>query len=863
VRDGYGPLVDFVEMENDVSERKRIEEALRNSEERYRALYEDNPFMYFTLDVRGTILSVNRYGAEQLGFSVEELLGCPILDVFHEEDKESVSRRLDECLREPGQTCGWEARKVRKDGSMLWVRETVRSVRSHGGDMVVLVVCEDITERKKAEGERDRLFTLSPDLLCVAGVDGYFKRINPAFEETLGYTSQELLAKPFIEFVHPEDRAATIGEVEKLSAGATTALFENRYRCKDGTYIWLAWKAVPVTEEGLIYAAARNVTEQKRAEHNIRTRARQQEAVAEIGRRALAEPDLSVLMEEMVGVVTRTLNLEYCEILELLHNGETLLLRSGVGWKEGLVGNATVGANLDSLAGYTLFMDEPVVVEDLRAETRFGKSSRLHEHGVTSGMNTVVRGREGPFGIMGAYARNRRNFSRDDVNFLRAVANVLATAVERKNAEEEKHEIRGAERQRIARAMHDEALQDVIYALQGIRDAEAASGNGRQDAGLREVADALRRSVEGLRSAIFDLRLDGDREQTLVEMLESLVELNRRSSSEREVELSVEEGFRSPLTRTKEVELLRLVQEALANVRRHSEARRVRVAVGTSGSKLYAEVSDDGRGFDPAQASTGMGTKGMRERARALGGSLEIRSKPGEGTRVRFEVAFDRDTEEPKEARILLVEDHASFRQAVASVFEREPGSTVVAQAGSLAEARRMLDGVDVAIIDLALPDGYGGELIKDLRDANPDAMALVLSASLDQAETARAVESGAAGVLHKSVELDEVVHAVRRVRAGETLLAVEEVVKLLRFASSRREHEYESRQAIAQLTPREREVLQALAEGLDGPEIARRLGISIPTERNHMASILAKLGVHSRLQALVFALRHNVVSVR
>ena len=479
-------------------------------------------------------------------------------------------------------------------------------------------------------------------------------------------------------------------------------------------------------------------------------------------------------------------------------------------------------------------------------------------------MSAIVRGHEGPFGVLGAYTGNRRTFSQVDVNFLRAVANVLAAAVERKNAEEEMRGIRGAERQRIARAMHDEALQDVTYALQEIREAEEASGNSRQDYKLREAADALRRSVEGLRSAIFDLRLDEDREQTLVEMLESLVHLNRQSSPEREVELSIEESFRSPLTRTKEVELLRLVQEALVNVRRHSEARHVRVAVGTSGSKLFAEVSDDGRGFDPAQVSPGMGTKGMRERACALGGSLKIKSKPGEGTRVRVEVTLDRDVEEP-EGQIMLVEDHASFRQAVASVFEREPGFTVVAQAGSLAEARRMLGAkpVDVAIIDLALPDGYGGELVKDLRDANPGAMALVLSASLDYAETARAVESGAAGVLHKSVELDEVVDAVRRVRAGETLLSPEEAVQLLRFASSSREHEHESRQAIAQLTPREREVLQALAEGLDGPEIARRLRISIPTERNHVASILAKLGVHSRLQALVFALRHNVVSVR
>ena len=198
------------------------------------------------------------------------------------------------------------------------------------------------------------MFTLSPDLLCMAGVDGYFKRINPAFEETLGFTNQELLAQPFVEFVHPEDRAATIGEVEKLGVGATTALFENRYRCKDGTYIWLAWKAVPVTEEGLIYAAARNVTEQKRAEHNIRTRARQQEAVAEIGRRALAEPDLSMLMEEMVGVVTRTLNLDNARPRTPTQRSD-IATTFGRGLEGRALRNATVGANLDSLAGYTLF----------------------------------------------------------------------------------------------------------------------------------------------------------------------------------------------------------------------------------------------------------------------------------------------------------------------------------------------------------------------------------------------------------------------------------------------------------------------------------------------------------------------------
>jgi DNA-binding NarL/FixJ family response regulator/two-component sensor histidine kinase len=381
--------------------------------------------------------------------------------------------------------------------------------------------------------------------------------------------------------------------------------------------------------------------------------------------------------------------------------------------------------------------------------------------------------------------------------------------------------------------------------------------------GLEELAGSLQRSVEGLRAAIYDLRLGGDREQTFTEMLETLVELNRRNSPDREIELSVEDGFHPPFSRTKEIELLRILQEALANVRRHSGARRVRVAVGVSVSKLWAEVSDDGEGFDPTEEHGGMGTRGMRERARALGGDLEIKSKPGQGTKVRFEVALRADGEKPeKETRILLVEDHAAFRQGVATAFEREPGFAVVAQVGSLAAARQVLDGVEVALVDLALPDGFGGDLVKELREANPQVQVLVLSATLDRAEIAWAVEAGAAGAIHKSAKLEEIVEAVRLLREGETLLSPQEAVELLRLAGSRRETEHEARQTVALLTPREKEVLQALADGLDSKESAERLNISVETERNHMARILAKLGVHSRLQALVLALRHGVVSI-
>ncbi|HEV7882517.1 MAG TPA: response regulator [Solirubrobacteraceae bacterium] len=232
-------------------------------------------------------------------------------------------------------------------------------------------------------------------------------------------------------------------------------------------------------------------------------------------------------------------------------------------------------------------------------------------------------------------------------------------------------------------------------------------------------------------------------------------------------------------------------------------------------------------------------------------------------TTVRLGVPLDARRKPKDSTRILLVDDHASIREALAAMLEREPDLEVSAQAASLAEARGLLEDVDVALIDLGLPDGSGIDLIKDLQETSPRAQALVLSASVDRLETARAVQAGAAAVLSKTAHLDEVVDAVRRLRAGETLLPLDEVVGLLRFAGERRRQEHEASQALERLTRRELDVLQALADGLDSQAVADRLFITLHTVRNHVANILAKLGVHSQLQALVFALRHGVVELR
>jgi len=117
--------------------------------------------------------------------------------------------------------------------------------------------------RKRAEAELETLFETSPDMLCIAGVDGTFRRLNPAWEKTLGFTAAELMSRPYVEFVHPDDRPATSTEAGAVARGTSSVLFENRYRCKDGTYRWLAWKSTPLPDQGLVYAMARDVTEQR------------------------------------------------------------------------------------------------------------------------------------------------------------------------------------------------------------------------------------------------------------------------------------------------------------------------------------------------------------------------------------------------------------------------------------------------------------------------------------------------------------------------------------------------------------------------------------------------------------------------
>jgi PAS domain S-box-containing protein len=243
------------------------EDALREHQEWFCQLTDNIQEVLWIFDLHDTrVIYISPTYEEIWGRTCASLYERPasFLEAVHPDDRDRIVL-VD--LHQLQASYDTEYRIVRPDGEIRWLSAHITPIANARGEVYRVVgIAKEITEWKHTTEERDRFFMLSLDMLCIAGFDGYFKRLNPAWERTLSFTTTELMAEPFLSFVHPDDREKTRVATEQLNAGQDVILFENRYRSKGGAYKWFEWKATSFPDQQQIYAVARDVTERKQLE---------------------------------------------------------------------------------------------------------------------------------------------------------------------------------------------------------------------------------------------------------------------------------------------------------------------------------------------------------------------------------------------------------------------------------------------------------------------------------------------------------------------------------------------------------------------------------------------------------------------
>lgn len=423
------------------------------------------------------------------------------------------------------------------------------------------------------------------------------------------------------------------------------------------------------------------VTDLKRTEDRLLQRTQQQAAVAELGQRALLEQDLQAVMDDVAATVAETLEVELCKVLELLPGDQKLLLRAGVGWRPGLVGQVILSTGLNSHAGYTLRRVEPVIITDLRTESRFN-APLLHDHGAISGINCLIADQPGqPYGVLGAHTTRRRTFTRDDVIFLQAMANLISNAIQRKRAEEALRTFTETLEQRIAErtaqlyqanealAQRVEELDQFSYVASHdlkapLRAIDQLATWIAEDTGdilpekskthLEKLQSRVRRMEQLLEDLLAYSRADRQFGQAVMvdtgALVNSIVELLSPLES---FVVTVQEDM--PVITTAHTPLETVFMNLIDNAIKHHHRSQGRVYISARERDQFVEfsVADDGPGIAEAfherifqmfqtlrprdeVEGSGVGLAVVKKIVTSLGGTIWVESREGEGATFRF-----------------------------------------------------------------------------------------------------------------------------------------------------------------------------------------------------------------------------------
>ena len=463
-------------LREEVDRRQTIQRELVEQKQLLESFFEGSTVGMFLLDQQLRFIQLNQAIAEINGVSVEASLGftadeiipnlAPQLNPIYQQVLETNEPLFNveisgETPKNPGVTRYWQGSYfplLREDDQIMAIGAVIVEISTRKQAEIALQASEHRFRQAVVE---------APFPIIIHAEDGKILQISNTITQITGYTAQEIpTIEDWTERAYGERQNVVLERINQLytlNHRVDEGEFEVRTKDKT-TRIW-DFSSAPLGQvwdhRRLVISMATDITERKQAEVALATRLRQQALITQLGQVALSGCSLTILFDQTTQRVAESLGVEYCKVLELLPGGERLLLRSGVGWHEGLVGKAILGTDHDSQAGFTLRVHEPVVVEDLTTESRFSGPSLLREHRVISGMSTIIEGRDSdqPFGILGIHSTQRQDFTPDDVNFLQAIANLLAEAITRKQTEEEIYELNKTLEQRVQE--RTQQLQDV------------------------------------------------------------------------------------------------------------------------------------------------------------------------------------------------------------------------------------------------------------------------------------------------------------------------------------------------------------------------------------------------------------------
>ena len=447
-------------------------------------------------------------------------------------------------------------------------------------------------------------------------------------------------------------------------------------------------------------------------------------------------------------------------------------------------------------------------------------------------------------------------------------------------------EVQEEDRRRVAYDIHDGLGQLITAAAMHLE----AFASERQSPQPPEAKAELEKGRRCLQDAVVEMRrMVSELGPLLLEDL-GLVEASRRLLADMAESTGWETEFVDAvngerLDHVVEMALFRIVQETLANARKHSQTKKVHISFRREGDVLWMEVQDWGRGFDVDsldQAGQGrhVGLVSMRERAALVGGRFEIQSAPGSGTKLTVTVPVapaaepvidqrkgemmemvgpttDRQPSRPG-ITVLIVDDHPMVREGLRSMLHVE-GIGVIGEASTGSEAVQKVRELnpDVVLMDVRMPDMDGLAATEAVKREAPATSVIVVTAYESKEYLSRAIEVGAAGYILKGMSRDSLIDAIRLVKSGGSLVDARLLAELLRemgIRGSRFEGAVEG--ALETLSPREREVLQLLIQGLTNKEIAQQMHYSVGTVKNVVQRVIEKLGASDRTQAAVYAVR-------